>query len=101
MTLKERFDQYIYYSLDGCHYWIGAISIYRDIRGHFSFKGRNNLAHRVAYEIYKGSVPDKLQVLHTCDNTICVNPDHLYIGTQKDNMRDMMRKGRHKSQFYK
>jgi hypothetical protein len=51
-------------------------------------------AHRVAWEIYCGEIPNNLHVLHTCDNPLCVKPDHLWLGTQADNMRDKALKGR-------
>ena len=51
-------------------------------------------AHRMGYVLYKGEIPHKLQVLHRCDTTSCVNPDHLYTGTHRDNMDDMVRRGR-------
>ena len=56
---------------------------------------RGALAHRVSYEIFKGSIPNELFVLHKCDAPRCVNPDHLFPGTQADNMADKLAKGRH------
>lgn len=51
-------------------------------------------AHRFAWETTKGPIPDGMNVLHRCDNPSCVNPDHLFIGTQRDNVRDMDVKNR-------
>lgn len=52
------------------------------------------LAHRVSWELSCGAIPEGLHVLHTCDNRICVRPDHLFLGTQDDNNDDRDRKGR-------
>jgi len=91
-TLRERFENNIYYGIDGCWHWIGNFG--KKDYGQIT-KGNTTLrAHRVSYEFYKGPITDGLHVLHTCDNPSCVNPDHLFLGTNRDNVNDRIAKGR-------
>lgn len=62
--------------------------------GVFLVNGRSINAHRFAYQIAHGPVPDDMFVCHRCDNPPCVNPAHLFLGTHVDNMQDMISKGR-------
>lgn len=80
---------------DKCWLWTGSLHRqgYGMIQG--SSEGKIVLAHRVSWEIHYGPIPDRLSVLHHCDTPGCTRPDHLFLGTQSDNMNDMVQKGRH------
>lgn len=84
---KQRFEEKFLVS-PGCWNWIACTNP----KGYGQFTQLR--AHRVSYELYVGPIPEGLSVLHKCDNRRCVNPDHLFVGTQDDNMKDMKRKGR-------
>ena len=78
----------------GCFLWFGAQQ--KDGYGVVSHRGRNLLAHRAAWEVAHGAAPPRDKyVLHRCDVPWCVNPAHLYLGTQYDNMRDAVQRKRH------
>lgn len=91
-VVKRFEDKYMPEPNSGCWLWVGATTS-RDY-GHMWLEGKMVLAHRIAYELYMGPIPEEKQALHKCDITICVNPSHLFLGDHIDNMKDMVMKGR-------
>lgn len=79
---------------EGCWIWRG--SYFSNGYGAFWRSGQNRKANRVAWTLEKGEIPVGLYVCHRCDNPKCVRPDHLFLGTPTDNVRDMMAKGRNR-----
>ena len=77
-----------------CWLWQGA-TYCRMHYGCLGIGGRTTRAHRFSWELHNGPIPDGLCVLHRCDVPRCVNPDHLFLGTKLDNMKDRTAKGRH------
>lgn len=78
--------------VDGCLIWQGQ----KDKRGYgfLRLDGRMQRAHRIAFELRNGPIPSGMVILHACDNPSCINLDHLAMGTQLANVRDMLNKGR-------
>lgn len=76
----------------GCWNWEGAINS----RGYgsLSIDGEFEQAHRASYRLFVGAIPSGMCVLHACDNPKCVNPRHLFLGTNQDNVNDKIAKGR-------
>lgn len=86
-----RFNSKVVRSAD-CWGWLGAIN--DSGYGFMSLKDYPIRAHRLSWLIHRGEIPTGKWVLHTCDNPSCTNPQHLYIGTHSDNVRDMVERGR-------
>lgn len=81
-------------SLDENGCWIWKLDTRQRGYGKLKMDGKDILAHRASYQAFISPIPDGALVLHACDVPSCVNPEHLFLGTQKENIEDMVRKGR-------
>ena len=77
---------------NGCWEWLG----YRNKCGYgrLTFRGKKTLAPRMAWMVFVAEIPDGMKVLHRCDNPPCINPEHLFLGSDRDNVADCIKKGR-------
>lgn len=93
VPLQDRFDAFAFPEpMSGCWLWDGCWNEHG--YGTINVERKPTLAHRVSYTLHIGPIPEEMNVLHRCDLPCCVNPDHLFIGTQGDNVHDMERKNR-------
>lgn len=83
-------EKYIPVTESGCWLWTSAWE-----KKGYGQATNNKRAHRLSWEIHFGDIPSGMRVCHKCDTPACVNPGHLFLGTDLDNVRDKVRKGRH------
>ncbi len=95
-TLRRLQSKFIHDPHSGCWLWQGSLT--SDGYGRFWLIDRHVRAHRASYELRYGPIPEGMVVRHKCDVPQCVNPDHLELGTQADNNRDIVTRGRHVNQ---
>jgi len=95
LQLRNELDHFTLKSETGCHLWVGGKNKGYGLIG---FHGKQWRVHRLVFKLYNYSIPSwdqsGLQINHTCDNKLCINPEHLYCGTQQQNMLDRDSRGR-------
>jgi hypothetical protein len=92
-TIARMISKTVKDEVTGCWLWVGAVGGKNDYPS-MHYKQRTHRATRVMFELTYGVVPDGLYVCHKCDTPKCINPEHLFLGTQKHNMIDASKKGR-------
>lgn len=81
-------------ALTGCLLWTGSLDAYGYGQVKLVINKLDKKAHRLSWQMHRGLIPDGMVVRHTCDTPACINPDHLEIGTQLDNIADRVARGR-------
>lgn len=92
--IKDPYQRFMKYVEKTAECWIWKGHKNKDGYGNFSIRRKTSASHRYSWIFHKGEITKGMNVLHSCDNRYCVNPEHLFLGTQRDNMEDMIRKGR-------
>lgn len=96
LSAKERLNKFIKVNEENqCWIWTGGKN--KKGYGSLSYNGKTTIAHRLSYELYIGQIPNEMLICHHCDTPSCINPGHLFLGTNLDNSNDKFSKGRNKS----
>lgn len=93
-TMAEGYNKFVIKSPSGCWGWSGCAPKNPGY-GQFRYEMKLVRSHRASWILHFGPIPKGMSVLHTCDNRICSNPDHLFLGSQRDNMKDLLSKKKH------
>ena len=99
-SIRDRFEAHYHPEPNtGCFIWDGSTRSNNKCGALRLNKFKFISAHRLSYLLFKGQIPENYNVLHTCDNPLCVNPNHLFLGTQLDNIKDRDKKQRQRNRY--